>query len=108
MSETEGNAFQQMADELRVQAWLAAAEFRNPSLHEPETRSEVDALASMRDELRLQVHLGRMEAEEEWHKLEDRWRKVKHLAEDAADGVGESIRDLLGQIRGGYEKLRSE
>lgn len=105
MSDSKNNAFAQMTDELKLQAWLARAELLHPSLHDEATREEVDALARTRDELRLQLHLGRMEAEEEWHHLEGQWRALKRAASDAASDAGEQIRGLIGQIREGYAKL---
>ena len=101
-------AFGQMADELRLQAWLARAEFKNPSLHDPATKGEIDALAALRDELRLQLHLGRMEVRDEWHRIEDRWRALKHRAGDAVDDAAETVADLVAGIREGYLGLQKE
>ena len=94
-------------DELELQAWLARAEFRNPSLHEAAKKSEVDALARLRDELRVQLALGRLDARDEWAHLESRWAKVKQVAESVAHEAGESLHDVLHDIREGYRKLRS-
>jgi hypothetical protein len=102
-----GNPLAQVADELKLQAWLAKAEFSNPSLEHDEAREEVSALARMRDELRLQLHLGRLEARDEFDHLEDRWRKVKHLAAATVDDAEEGLHDVLKQIRDGYKSLRS-
>lgn len=104
-SHTTGSPFAQIADELKLQAWLARAEFNHPSLAHEETREEVSALANMRDELRLQISLGKLEARDEFEKLEGRWRKVKHLAADTAEDVGEGLHDVLRQIRDGYASL---
>jgi predicted component of type VI protein secretion system len=95
----------QLVDELGLQAWLAGAELRNPSLQHPETREEVDALALARDELRLQLHLGRLEARAEFEQLEGRWRQLKQLAARTADDAEEKVHDVLRQIRDGYRKL---
>ena len=92
----------QIGDELKLQAWLARAEFRNPSMHEDDAREEVRVLAQMRDELRLQLHLGRLEASDKWHALEDRWRALKQRAEHEA---GDRVHDLLAQIRKGYNEI---
>ena len=101
----EASVLAQLADELRLQAWLARAEFENPSLKHDETREEVGALARVRDQLRVQLHLGRLEAQGEWERLEERWRKVQHLASRAVDDVGEGLHDVLHDIRDGYRKL---
>ncbi|MCB9689212.1 MAG: hypothetical protein H6738_11510 [Alphaproteobacteria bacterium] len=106
MSE-KGSAFERAVDELQLQAWLARAEFRHPSLHEEQTREEVGALARTRDELRLQVALGKLEARDEWETLEKAWGRVKHKAGLAADDAEETMHDLLAHIRDGYQRLRS-
>jgi hypothetical protein len=106
MSERQESAVDRTRDELELQAWLARAEFRHPSLRDAAVRGEVDALARTREELRLQLHLGRMEARDEWVRLEDRWQRLKVAAGRAADETGESFHDLLDTIREGYRSLR--
>jgi predicted component of type VI protein secretion system len=101
----EASVLAQLADELRLQAWLARAEFEHPSLEHDETRQEVSALARIRDQLRVQLHLGRLEATEEFEHLEGRWRHLKHLASRAAADVEENLHDVLRDIRDGYRKL---
>lgn len=105
MAVEETNVLDQLVDELKLQAWLARAEFRNPSLKHEHTREEIDALARIRDELRVQLHLGRLEATDEFHALEDRWRKLQHLAARTADDLGEGLHDVLRDIRDGYRRL---
>lgn len=92
-----------LADELKLQAWLRDAEVRNPSEHQ-----EVNALAQWRDELRLQLHLGTLEAKDEFEKVEAVWRDVKHRVERAAEGAEEGLHDLLRRIRDGYQQLRED
>ena len=106
MSEPEGNPLERMVDELELQAWLARAEFRNPSLQRSEVVGEVSALAQVRDELRLQLALGKLEARDEWEVAERKWADVKRLAAATADDAGETMHDLLGRIREGYRELR--
>jgi len=98
----------QLKDELGLQAWLAGAELRHPSLAHEDTRNEVDALVRIRDELRLQLHLGKLEAKDEFERIEGQWRKVKAAASKVADDAEEGLQGLLGQIRAGYRKLRTE
>lgn len=105
MTRREVDWVHQFADELGLQAWLAGAELRHPSLRHEETRNEVSALVRLRDELRVQAHLGRLEAEDEFLRLEERWRKVKVVAARAAGDAEESLEDLLRQIRDGYRQL---
>lgn len=96
-----------LSDELKLQAWLAGAEIRHPSVRQADTRKEVDALARLRDELRVQLHLGHLDAREEFEQLEDRWRVFKRLAARSVDEAEESVHDLLQQIRDGYARLRT-
>lgn len=93
-------------DELELQAWLARAELRNPSLSHPGAREEIGALARLRDELRLQISLGRLEARDEWRRLEGRWHRLKVAAEAEADDASETFHDVMAQIRDGYHRLR--
>lgn len=102
----ETSMLRQLGDELSLQAWLAGAELRHPSLNEPGVRNEVDMLVRLRDELRLQLHLGKLEAADEFEKLEQRWVRIKSMAAAAADEAEESLHDLLRDIRDGYQRMR--
>jgi hypothetical protein len=95
----------QLGDELGLQAWLAGAEIRNPSLKQEGVRQELDALARLRDELRVQLHLGRLEGAEEFERLEGQWWKIKSAATRAVDDLGEGLRETLADIREGYRRL---
>ncbi len=92
----------QIRDELEVQAWLARAELRNPSLHD-----EVSALAQLRDGFRVQLHLGKLEAREEFQAAEARWIELKSRVAMAGEPVVEDLNALIRDIRAGYAKLRS-
>jgi uncharacterized protein YjbJ (UPF0337 family) len=76
--------------------------------------SEVDELMTLRDELKLKVHLGKMEAQELWEDLEKHWDqaegKLKVLADasaEAAGNVGDAAEMVVAEVRSGYEKLRN-
>lgn len=97
---TESDTGYPLTDELKLQAWLARAEIKNPSVHK-----EVSALAQLRDQLRVQAHLGKLEAREELEKLEPTWLKVKGHLDHAAEEVGGELKELLKDIRKGYERL---
>lgn len=106
MADTESTSIlRRLTDELKLQAWLANAELKHPSLKHESARKEVDMLAQARDELRVQIHLGRLEAAEEWDRLEARWGVVKQLSV-AADDLGEVLSDVIADIREGYNTLR--
>ncbi len=73
----------------------------------------LDTLATQRDELIVQAHLAKLEAEEDWLKLE---QQLEHLRAKAgqAGAVGvDTAREVLAaaklageEIARGYERLR--
>jgi len=105
MSHDDPGPFDQMADELKLQAWLAGAELRHPSLGKHDAKEEVSVLAKMRDEIRVQASLGKLEARDGLEELDKRWREFKHVVDLTADDVGEDLRDLLRGIRDQSQKL---
>lgn len=74
---------------------------------------ELRELRRVRDELKVQVHLGRAEAKEQWEKLEKRFhraeaevKKLAQRAEEPLHDVAEAAELLLEEIRNGYRRLR--
>lgn len=96
---------------------------------------EFEKLKTRRDELRVQLDLGKMDAKDAWKELDGKWteaeRKMKQLAQvsrntadeisdtagdlidDTAAGlkltaaeVGDSAEKLLDEIREGFSRLR--
>ncbi len=96
------------ADELKLQAWLAKAELDHPSSKAVEHHQSISVLAMLRDELRLQVALGKLEAHDEWHQHEGRWRKVMSMVGDTAHDVGEDLGAVLDDIRKGYARIKAQ
>jgi hypothetical protein len=99
-----------LADKLKLQAHLAKMELADPSEHESGVHKEASALAQMRDDFRLQMHLGKLEAKEEWLDAEERWshfiqRSVKPTAKGLAEGAQETTHEVLGRIRHAYTVL---
>ena len=74
---------------------------------------EIEELRKLRDELRVQIHLGKAEAKDLWDQLEHRFieleAKAKQIAqrlEHPIDEIGEATRLLAHEIREGYRTLR--
>lgn len=94
----------QLRDDLQLQAWLARAERRNPSLHQ-----RVAPLAQARDQLRLQLHLGKMEATDAWHVAEERWAHLRQGLDRALDAERPpDLHAALEEIRAAYRRLRAD
>ena len=76
---------------------------------------ERDRLLTVRDELRVQVHLAGAEARDRFESLEREWRRFEGrmavlagVAKDEASDVGDAARLLLDEIKDGYEHLRAQ
>ena len=75
--------------------------------------AELEELRRVRDELRVQVHLGKAEVRELWERLEKRFhhaeaevKQIAHRAEEPIHDVAEAADLLLDEIRSGYRRLR--
>ena len=68
----------------------------------------VAELQQKRDEIKLQLHLGSMEAEEEWDVLVSNWDKFlsKSQFDQSAEEVGEAARELGLKMKAAYDKAR--
>jgi hypothetical protein len=80
---------------------------------EAEIKSELDSLRAARDELRVQVHLGAVEAREAWEKAEKGWSHLEGRLKVLSDATQESLEDIGGavemlgeEIRKGYQHVR--
>jgi len=70
-------------------------------------------LAQQRDELKLQMHLAKAEAKDEWNDLEGKWEQAQGKLGEVQTAAGESLEDvraaaslLAEEIRNGYDRIR--
>lgn len=73
----------------------------------------IRGLKHERDELRLQLHLGRKELQEELQTLDDRLESLSHQYEplkgavaETADDVWEALKLVGSEIQAGFSKIR--
>lgn len=73
----------------------------------------VDALRQQRDELRVQMHLAKAEARDEWDELEKRWEalearlpELQKAAADSAGDIGAGLALVADEIGNAYRRLR--
>ncbi len=73
---------------------------------------DVEKLQQRRDELRVQIDLGKMEAADAWHEVEVRWQRLeeklrvlKGESKDAAEDVGKAAAQLVDEIRDGLARV---
>lgn len=71
-------------------------------------KSMMAELQQKRDEIKLQLHLGSMEAEDEWDALVSEWDKFlsKSQFDQTADEVGEAARDLGLKMKAAYDNAK--
>ena len=70
-------------------------------------------LKQARDELKVQIHLGKAEAKDEWNNLEKKWEdlkaqseKIAVAAEDTAKDVGSAMDLAADELKKGYERIK--
>ena len=69
----------------------------------------IEELKQARDELRLQIHLGSKELQDEWARLEPKWNEFLKNAdlEGSAERLGAATRTLGEELKQAYERVRS-
>lgn len=66
----------------------------------------VDKLKTERDELKLKMHLGSMEAREEFEQAEKTWSQFKSKASAIADEAAETSDEYIGKAKMVGEELK--
>jgi len=76
-------------------------------------KREFEALATIRDELRLKAHLARKDVQDELSNLELKYRLVdeelgrtKAHAQAEVSRIGQDVKALLLDLKQGYESVR--
>jgi hypothetical protein len=74
--------------------------------------SLISSLKQQRDELALQMHLGKTEAKEEWDKVDKKWRQLAAEYEPLKGAVGETtdnvisgVRLIADEVKQGFERV---
>ena len=73
----------------------------------------ISSLKQQRDELALQIHLGKAEAREEWdkvtaklEKLNKEYEPVKDAVAETADNVFSALKLAANEVKDGFERIR--
>jgi predicted nucleic acid-binding Zn-ribbon protein len=76
---------------------------------------ELELLAKVRDDLRLQLKLAKSEALDEWRKLENTWfgveSELKRIGEQSKEPVKDmtaAARALMEELRSGYTRIKAQ
>ncbi len=77
-------------------------------------RQEIEILKQTRDEVRVQLHLGKEDAktqfeilEKKWHAMEGKAKLIEEDSKESLKGVGEGLSLILDELRQGYERIKS-
>lgn len=70
-----------------------------------EMRKLLDSLRTERDNLRVKIHLGSMEAKEEFEEAEKKWQKLKAKASALSDNIAESSHEMTDTAKVIAEEL---
>lgn len=65
-------------------------------------------LKRTRDEIRLKIHLGSKEVQDEWSALEQRWSSFESKAklDRSAKDVGDALKILGSELKDAYTRIR--
>jgi len=74
----------------------------------PEFTKLVEDLKRTRDEIRLQIHLGSKELQEEWAEIESRWSAFESKAEldKSAKDVNDAVKILGAELKEALTRVR--
>ncbi len=74
---------------------------------------ELEDLRATRDELRVRLHLGKLDAQEQWGQIEKQWQHVEsklkvasEAGREIAEDIGEATSLVIEEMKEGYTKLR--
>ena len=68
-----------------------------------ELKKGLERLQTLRDEVRVRLHLGGLDAKEEWNKLEPHLLDVERAAHEATEASRRAVNDAVERLK----KLRS-
>lgn len=78
-----------------------------------ELKKELEELQTVRDELKVQLHLAKADAKDEWERLQPRLLeaqdKLKQLGaqtREPAEDLKVATRELVGEIKSGLQRIR--
>ena len=68
----------------------------------------LDDAKKLRDEIKLKIHLGGMEARKRWQQYEPQLQKVEQEIEQISGGAYAAASEMLNETRSAFQKLLGE
>jgi 2-methylcitrate dehydratase PrpD len=66
----------------------------------------ISDLKQERDELAVQVHLGKKEVQQEWETLEEKFAELNHRYDPVKDAIGETGEEIWDALKSVGEELK--
>ncbi len=67
----------------------------------------LDDLTTVRDEVRLKLHLAGMEIKDEWRKLEPQILEVEQAANKVSEATREALHDAVAKLKSLRDKMNA-
>lgn len=71
-----------------------------------ELQKSLSLLATLRDEVRVSLHLANMDAKDRWAKLEPHLTQVERAARDASEASRTAVLDAVASLKSLRDSLR--
>ena len=79
----------------------------------------IETLKQQRDELKVRMHLGSLDAKEEFEALEKKWNQwtaeakaqskpLRQVIEESAKNVGSALDLVLEEVKKSYERIKGQ
>ncbi len=79
----------------------------------------IDTLKQQRDELKVRMHLGSLDAKDEFEALEKKWEQwtaeakaqskpIRDVMEESAKNVGSALDLVLDEVKQSYERIKNQ
>ena len=66
----------------------------------------VQNLKTLRDEIRVQVHLAKAELKDEWEELEPKFEEMEEKLGDAAEETRQTVNIIAEELAAAYRRIR--
>ncbi len=73
----------------------------------------IEQLKTLRDEIRVQIHLAKAELKDEWDELEEKWDEVEGSLEDAkkdaidvAEEARQTVNVIVEELGDAYRRIK--
>lgn len=66
----------------------------------------VGSLKTLRDEIRVQIHLAKAELKDEWEELEPKFQEMEGKLNDAAEETRQAVNVIADELSTAYQRIK--